>query len=190
MGMEELESMSLANLPISRILHASATDLDRHLAQLEMFGDKGKFVVLPAYHEHRRITDFQLAVTGKSKKGETPSQTIHREIAEEIGLETSPDIDISTLQKVDWKGHPYTLTVAIHYAGDSAPGPSQRADFMTGEDDSSKKCLVWYIIDQETDVLQRHRVPTKTSGDQGGEVVVVMKVSDVVMLIRRLFNKP
>ena len=184
-----LQSFDFKELPISTTFYIHPSDIDEICTMF--IGLEEKFVILPAYTKDDIITDFQLAVTGscqnlskyKCKTNEFKTTSI-RETAEEIGINTH-DGKFKTRKFIF--GDITTCVQIIELDTIKKSQPIKNKNKNSKYDNKKFKVMSWIIFNNPSDIIIRNR--TK-SVDIAGKYVVVIRIRDLIKLIKFLVTYP
>ncbi len=179
-----LESFPLHRLPISKCFHVHGNSV------IDMLHGLTGYIVVPVYLDsYGKITDFQLAVTGsclKPKFEKHSDTSAIREVHEEIGCNVNSNYIVRTRQVEGI--YPDVNGFVKVIIPTSTPEPTsssyKKINYTKKDDDHSRKVVVWYNIQNPSDVITRRRI---SSSDKAGVVVAIIPVSDIITLITKKF---
>lgn len=153
-------------------------DIIADLLLLAMASHANKYVLCPVYGKGTRVTDIQIGITGKTKKGESFPQGLRREVHEESGVLVPLNIGARlgyTVGKTDFRGYiiPFKKCQIATYLPDSK-----------GRDDRNSRvaCLIVCDKDDVDELLhiEEFARPWGNDGIIGFGFIPVHKCLDII----------
>lgn len=150
--------------------------------------DDNLYCVLPAYFhkQYRKLTDFQLVVSGSIEKNESPLETCSRELAEEIGM------DGNIIHTGSYNAEYKNSQIKSHVFRVHLTSPTDVKSFVGIKEEShnvnlnkSDKVVFIPLIENPMHLIERKRI---FSTDNAGESVIIFKVGMLKLLLVRIFG--
>ncbi len=188
-GDKEFSEMDINDIPISTTLNSYGSNT------INMLKGKKGWVIIPGYlnklDDNGKLTDkiilsdIQLAVTGKCKKGETYISAVKRETKEELGFDIETKDVEEPWEPINGCGKFYKSKIYPCIVSPTiikSEVQTTNKSIPESEDDFKRRIQSWFFVENPKDSSILNRVRSKNT-DKAGEIIAIVSVDQLLKLL-------